>query len=1606
MPPVFRALLAWLAFSLASFVSAQSVIINEFVSANRGGLADEDGDYEDWIELHNPSAVAVDLAGHGLSDRADAPFKWVFPEVVLPPGGYLLVRASEKNRPGAPVPGLVREVFSNIGGSAIDDLVSAPHYPEFPSERTVLDGGFETPAEAGDNYGQRLRGFLVAPVTGNYTFWISGDDACELRLSPDEDPSKAVVICSVSGYTNYRQWDKYPTQQSAAIPLVAGRRYAVVALHKEGIGGDHLSVRWRLPNGLIEAPIPVVRLLTALGELHAAFKISSTGESLHLTAPDGTPLDSAPAQALPGNVSFGRRTDDPTTWAFFAAPTPGAANSTPPATGTLPKPEFSAPAGFRTTGFALTLASPDPDATILYTLDGSEPDPARLGGGSYVYKNQYPRDSGNAFGPLLTGTTLTQTYSGPILVSDRTAQPNRLSLTNTTYDRTASNYAPTVSMFKGTVVRARLIKEGALPGPVATNTYFVTPYGENRYFLPVVSLALDDEDLIGYENGLYVAGRDFDDWRSASSAAASPPLPANYNRRGPATEKPVHFELFIPNEGRVLAQNLGVRLHGGWSRAFPMKTLRFYAHEAYDEFETVAYPLMPGRVGLGNGQPITAYRRFLLRNSGNDFTTAWNGLGATMLRDALIQEVAGPLRLDRQGYRPAVHFINGEFWGIINFRERVDRYFIASHHGADPDQVAILNNDAVVEEGLPSDRADFLALRAYAAANDLSDPVHYAHVAARMDVDNFARYSVAQIYAANTDWPQNNTDFWRVRAADPTPGAPATLDGRWRWVLFDLDLAFANSGHDTLTHALTPASDWSRVLLVRLLANTDFRNRFINTFADHLQTSFLPSRVGTLLTAMQATISPHYGEHAARWRNQGSTNADFLRNFASSRPAVLRSLLAGRFGLGATVSVNFSTPDPARGHLRVNTLALRPGEPGMPGADAAPYTWTGAYYPNVPVTVTAVPAPGHRFVGWEGRPADTSATLVVSPSAGLNLTALFEPLPVPILVHYWNFNTTTALLAPTLARPGAALVIAPGDTSETTSGTGQDFTAANARNEDPAGAHLRLNNPLGVTLSLTLPTTGLLPPVVRYETRRSGQGAGLQEVAYTLDGGQTYAPFATIAPPDGAPVVVELDFSSIAATGDNPGFGLRLTFAQGSGGLAGNNRIDNLTLEAARDPSVNHPPEIATPLAPVVIREGATLADLGLTALFADPDGDALALSAAVARPVHLAAALFEAPARLELQGLRRGETELVLTATDPAGASASHTVRVLVLPSAHRLAAGPYTFNFWDADAPELTYPEAMLFLQGSENDSTLSTQLDRAYYVPTSDLGAGDLVNQGFPYRLTSRTRMNGLGEAGVSFINTGRGRDLGGALLTLDTRDVPSVRLTWTAGTVTPNLRSYAIRLQYRLSAAAVWADVTDANGLPLEYVRSETAGHATTFTVDLPSVLLGQPTLELLWRYHFVSGTSGARAELRLDDLLVGSMPTGFAAWRAERFDAAELADAEVSGPSADPSGLGAPNLLRYALGLERSDDPSPRLPRIVLATPGPGWVFRFPYEPDLADLIYRVEASPDLVDWSEVRFDSTLSPAPRMVDGWAELDESGPTHAAPRRFLRLRVEPSP
>jgi autotransporter-associated beta strand protein len=149
-----------------------------------------------------------------------------------------------------------QEIWTGVAGSQVSDLTSSPSYPSQPSGREYLIQ-FETIQQNwADNYGERLRGYIVPAVSGDYVLAIAGDEQAALYLSTDASPANKQLVASAWSATALRDFAAFSSQQSSPIALVAGQQYYVEALHKESTGADHLSVGWQVPGTSQIAIIP------------------------------------------------------------------------------------------------------------------------------------------------------------------------------------------------------------------------------------------------------------------------------------------------------------------------------------------------------------------------------------------------------------------------------------------------------------------------------------------------------------------------------------------------------------------------------------------------------------------------------------------------------------------------------------------------------------------------------------------------------------------------------------------------------------------------------------------------------------------------------------------------------------------------------------------------------------------------------------------------------------------------------------------------------------------------------------------------------------------------------------------------------------------------------------------------------------------------------------------------------------------------------------------------------------------------------------------------------------------------------------------------------
>lgn len=552
-------------------------------------------------------------------------------------------------------------------------------------------------------------------------------------------------------------------------------------------------------------------------------------------------------------------------------------------------------------------------------------------------------------------------YGNPQLVQLQTSLPN--SLIRYTTDGTPPNalsslYTSALTVESTTVLRAAVFHPDYQESDPVTHFYLIG----GKYTLPIVSIATDPKNFFDNHIGIYVEGTNGKTGNCSSK-------PVNWNQDW---ERPVHVSFFEP-DGRIgFAQNMGIQIYGGCSRIYPQKGLALYARSMYGP-SRMKYPIFPQL-------PFKDYNNLLLRSGGQDW---WR----TMFRDELMHTLIGKnTQLDIMAYRPALVFLNGEFWGIHNLREKQNEAYLEAHHGVDPDQLDVIEGNGVVKNG---SAAHFKALTDWLAKNDLSLATSLAYVGKQIDLENYLDYTTSEIFVANGDWPGHNLSYWR----------PATVTGKWRWFIYDLDFGFGGNSNgmvnsNTLAWATDPASaaeynpPWSTFILRKLLENKKFKEDFIQRMAAHLNTTFAPDHVLHTIDSIQTLLLPEIARHKARWERSLSfyktwdDAIEVMRDFGRRRPDAIRAFYQAKFGLsgstGLNLSVKSSTAETGGGTVTIQGVKMPEGDHRL------------LFFKEVPLRLKAIPDAGFTFTGWSGMVQSSLDTLTVTLLGESGLVARFE----------------------------------------------------------------------------------------------------------------------------------------------------------------------------------------------------------------------------------------------------------------------------------------------------------------------------------------------------------------------------------------------------------------------------------------------------------------------------------------------------------------------------------------------------------------------------------------------------------------------------------------
>lgn len=491
--------------------------------------------------------------------------------------------------------------------------------------------------------------------------------------------------------------------------------------------------------------------------------------------------------------------------------------------------------------------------------------------------------------------------------------------------RRSSVYQAPLSLHTSTVVRAVVYEKGK-PGRYCASTYFINEPETN---FPVVSIGITPKLLFDTERGLFMQGSHLQDtsWQQFG---------ANFWSYKEVT---AHIELF-ESDGKSVHNSLsGFRLFGGMSRLFPQKSMTIIAREKYGA-KRFEHPIF-GKEGPKD------FKFLVLRNSGSDW-------GKSHIRDAMMTGLLKDWDIDKQAYRPAHVYINGAYWGIYDIREKINRYFIAEHNkGVNKDSIDFLEHNVIKRRG---STRHYRRMLAFLEKRNLRHPQNYAQLQQWMDVENYMQHQIAQIYFDNQD-AGGNIKYWR----------PRTPDGRWRWILYDTDWGFGLHDEQAyLNNSLAfhtdphgsewPNPSWSTFLLRKLLENPDFKEQFINRFADHLNTTFAANRVEAHINAFYEMLKPEMPRELKRWRldpQNWEKEINVLRTFARERPVNVQMHLMDCFNTGALRHLQVETV--GGGMVLINSYVRVKGAP-----------FEGAYFEKIPITVKVIPQNGYRFARWEG----------------------------------------------------------------------------------------------------------------------------------------------------------------------------------------------------------------------------------------------------------------------------------------------------------------------------------------------------------------------------------------------------------------------------------------------------------------------------------------------------------------------------------------------------------------------------------------------------------------------------------------------------------------
>jgi hypothetical protein len=874
--------------------SQQGLKINEIMSSNTFVVYDEDNDTPDWFEIVNTGNTVINLSDYFVSDGKKNLLKWQLPVFNLQPGKTFLVYASGKDRLQIPL-----QWYTIID-------VGQPWKYFLPKSE---------PTATWKSYSFAETGWLTGPTGIGF-----GDNDDNTVI-----PTGTISVFmrkkfTVSNLNELKSLWFHMDYDDGFVAYINGTEIC-----RAGLGTPGSPVAYNQSASSHEAKM-------FNGGSPDGFDISGF---IHLLKENENVLAIQVHNA-------GVNSSDLTAIPFLTAGYANQVAITAPVSNFLQMPVLYPHSSFKLSSTGETLSITFKDGTVAdsisygiipanYSFGRNLNNPAAWG----YFSNPTPGSLNDkemfadivkselqfSIAGMFLKNTSQLTFSGAGV-----GEEIRYTLNGNEPTVASTLYRGPITISKNTVVRGRIFKPGAIPGKITTRTYLF----DAPPTLPVISVTTDSLNLWDTQTGIYVLGDSYEN--------QNPYYGANFWEDW---EKPASIEMTGLDGGRVFSLNCGIKIFGAWSRARPQKSLAVFFRNEYGD------PILEN-VQLFKSKPITSFKSFVLRNSGNDYDY-------TRFRDGMMTDLVKNMDTDIQAFEPVILYLNGQYWGQINLREKINENYLASNHNVDADQVDLLEYESTVIDGSNSEYLDLLE---FLKNNSLASDANYDFAANQINIGNFIDYQLSEIYFNNRDWPGNNIKFWKSQ----------TEEGKWRWIMFDTDFGFGiyNSNDftlNTIQFALEPNGPnwpnppWSTFVLRKLIENTRFKHAFINRFADMMNTTFVGASVVGKIDSIAAIIQPEIQRHYNRWGTPSpggwQNSVQTMRNFAINRVPYVQNHINQQFIRAGIFDITLSNSPSNAGNIKLNTIEVS-GD-----------SWKGKYFENVPIKLTAKAVRGYKFSNWE-----------------------------------------------------------------------------------------------------------------------------------------------------------------------------------------------------------------------------------------------------------------------------------------------------------------------------------------------------------------------------------------------------------------------------------------------------------------------------------------------------------------------------------------------------------------------------------------------------------------------------------------------------------------